>query len=210
MIRRIGSWLRRRFGGGGRKRKEGRRAERKRSERKGSARPDAVGSGTEISGRVIREKKGGEILLGRNCQIVGLIKTESATARVSIGDNVYLGGGSIISSAKSVRVGDDVLISYRVLIMDSDSHSVRYSIRKKDLADWRDDSNHDWSTTRAGEVVIGKGAWIGAGSMILKGVTIGEGGIVGAGSVVTRNVPPWTIVAGNPARIIRELGEDER
>ncbi len=50
---------------------------------------------------------------------------------------------------------------------------------------------------------IGNGAWIGAKAIILKGVTIGEGAIVGAGSVVTRDVAPYTIVAGNPARFIR-------
>jgi acetyltransferase-like isoleucine patch superfamily enzyme len=57
---------------------------------------------------------------------------------------------------------------------------------------------------------ICRGAWIGARSIILKGVTIGEGAIVGAGSVVTRDVPAFTIVAGNPARILRELATDER
>lgn len=175
-----------------------------------TATPDSVGTGTTVSGRLRREKPGGEIHLGNDCVIEGGIKTESATATVRLGNNVYLGGGSVISSACSVVVGDDVLISYQVVIMDSDSHSVRYSIRKNDLSDWRCNHDHDWSTTAMGEVVIGKGAWIGARSMILKGVTIGEGAVIGAGSVVTRNVPPWSIAAGNPARVIRELRENER
>ena len=59
-------------------------------------------------------------------------------------------------------------------------------------------------------IVIKDKAWIGFNSIILKGVTIGEGAIVGAGSVVTKDVPPYTIVAGNPARIVREIPENER
>jgi acetyltransferase-like isoleucine patch superfamily enzyme len=59
-------------------------------------------------------------------------------------------------------------------------------------------------------VKINDRVWIGFNSIILKGVTIGEGGIVGAGSVVTKDVPPYTIVAGNPARVIREIPIDER
>jgi acetyltransferase-like isoleucine patch superfamily enzyme len=178
--------------------------------RERSEEADLMGKGSLVRGRLMREKPGGVIRIGRDCLIEGLVKTESEEGRIEIGNNVYLGGGSSLSAARSIRIMDDVLISYRVIVMDSDSHSVRYSVRKKDLADWKDSSGHDWSTTESGEVVIGKGAWLGAGSMVLKGVTIGEGAIVGAGSVVTKDVSAWTIVAGNPARKIRELGEDER
>ncbi|MDH4236354.1 MAG: hypothetical protein OEV17_03815 [Nitrospira sp.] len=63
---------------------------------------------------------------------------------------------------------------------------------------------------KVGKVDIHDKAWIGLDAIILKGVTIGEGAIVGAGSVVSKDVPPFTIVAGNPARVVRELGPDER
>jgi acetyltransferase-like isoleucine patch superfamily enzyme len=94
-------------------------------------------------------------------------------------------------------------------LADSDNHSISYSIRKKDLADWKK-KQHDWSTTRSASIRVSKGAWIGARAIILKGVTIGEGAVIGAGSVVTKDVPPYTIVAGNPARVIREIPPDER
>ena len=140
----------------------------------------------------------------------GLLQTETDQAEIHVGNNVYIGGGSTLSSANSVKIGDDVLISYRVFIMDHDSHSLRYSDRKNDLQNWWHHGGHDWSKVKSGQVIIEKGAWLGAGCIILKSVTIGEGAIVGAGSVVTKDVPAWTIVAGNPARKIRELGEDER
>ncbi len=57
-------------------------------------------------------------------------------------------------------------------------------------------------------VVIGDDAWIGAGAILLPGVNIGEGAVVGAGAVVNRDVPPWTVVAGVPARVIRYIGGD--
>ncbi len=68
----------------------------------------------------------------------------------------------------------------------------------------------DWFTVSRKEINIRDKAWIGFNSIILKGITVREGTIVGAGSVVTKDVPPWTIVAGNPAKIIRGIPEHER
>lgn len=127
-----------------------------------------------------------------------------------ISDNVFIGRSTVIDSVISICIDSDVLISYECLISDSNNHSLSYSIRKKDLKDWRNNNQHDWSTTVSKPIRICKGAWIGARSIVLKGVTIGEGSVVGAGSVVTKDVPAWTIVAGNPARVIREIPENER
>ena len=63
----------------------------------------------------------------------------------------------------------------------------------------------DWSDVPVSPVIIADKVWIGMGAMILPGRIIGEGAVVGAGSVVTRNVEPWTVVAGNPARVIRQI-----
>jgi acetyltransferase-like isoleucine patch superfamily enzyme len=109
----------------------------------------------------------------------------------------------------SITIEEDVLISYGCIIVDSDNHSSRYSVRRLDIADWKR-GKHNWDSHVHKPVIIRRGAWIGARSIILKGVEIGYGGIVGAGSVVTTDVPPWTIVAGNPAKIIREIPPDER
>jgi acetyltransferase-like isoleucine patch superfamily enzyme len=169
-----------------------------------------IGKDTSIEGSVAIRKLGGSIVIGDGCLVQGSIVTETADAAIAIGNNTFVGGHSLIASALRIEIGSDVLVSYQCIITDSDNHSVRRSLRKRDLADWRNGGNHDWTTTVSKPVKICDGAWLGARAMILKGVTIGEGAIVGAGSVVTKDVPAWTIVAGNPATIVRELGPDER
>lgn len=150
------------------------------------------------------------VTIGENCLIEGNLTTETDGSCITVGNNVFVGGDTIVDCVVAITIEDDVLVAYRCIIADSDNHSVIYSIRKHDLADWRDGHKHDWSTTNSAPVRICRGAWIGAASIILKGVTIGEGAVVGAGSVVTKDVPPWTVVAGNPARIIKEIPENER
>jgi acetyltransferase-like isoleucine patch superfamily enzyme len=122
-------------------------------------------------------------------------------------DNVYIAGATIIDCTTSIIIEDDVLISYQCIIADSDHHDLDYRRRKDDLATWAR-GEFDWSKVKSSPVRVCKGAWIGARVIILKGVTIGVGAVVGAGSVVTRDVPAQTLVAGNPARIIRSLAEE--
>lgn len=171
---------------------------------------DCLGENSEVTGHCSKTVDGGFISIGDDCLIEGILKTESSDGRIVIGNNCYIGGGSILGSAIGIELGDDILISYQVIIMDSNNHSLKRSERKRDLMDWRDGNQHDWSVTDSKPVSIGSGSWIGARSIICKGVTLGEGSVVGAGSVVTKDVPPWTVVAGNPATLVRELGEDER
>lgn len=66
-------------------------------------------------------------------------------------------------------------------------------------------NNKNWECVKTKNITIRDDAWIGMNCIILKGVTIGEGAIVGAGSVVTKDVPAWTLVAGNPARVIKQI-----
>ena len=148
--------------------------------------------------------------MGDDSLIEGTLVTEIAESRISIGNNVYVGNGTVFDCVMSIRVNDDVLISYGCLISDSDNHSVRYSVRRNDLRDWRRGGGHDWSTTESAPILIGRGAWIGARAIILKGVTIHEGAVVAAGAVVTQDVPEYAIVAGNPARVVRVLSKEER
>lgn len=168
-----------------------------------------IGVNTNISGALEVRMEGGGIVVGNDCLIEGCVVCESEDSKVSIGNNVYVGGSTVIDCAKSITIEDDVLISYHVTIADTDGHSTKLSARKNDLQAFRQ-GRVDWSLIPSKSILISRGAWIGARSIILKGVTIGEGAVIGAGSVVTRSVPAWHIVAGNPARIIREIEEHER
>ena len=154
-------------------------------------------------------KSGCTLTVGENTTVEGHVYFENHNARVSVGERTFIGGGSKLVAAESVTVGSDVLISWGVTIVDHNSHSIRFSERSKDVLDWRE-GRKDWSTVKTGPAVIGDKAWLGFNVIVLKGVTVGEGAIVGAGSVVTKDVAPWTIVGGNPARLIREIPEDER
>jgi acetyltransferase-like isoleucine patch superfamily enzyme len=168
-----------------------------------------IGAHTQITGIMERRHSNGSIRIGAHCLIEGHLVTETAQSQLRIGDNVYVGGGTLIDCSLAVEVQDDVLISYQCLVVDSDNHSLRYSVRKGDLARWRN-GQHDWTTPARKSVLVCRGAWLGARVIVTKGVTIGEGAIVGAGSVVTHDVPAWCVVAGNPAHVLRELGLDER
>jgi acetyltransferase-like isoleucine patch superfamily enzyme len=168
----------------------------------------AIGSNSELKGSAENRSANGHIIIGDNCLIEGILVTEKDNSKIEIGNNVYVGGGTLFDCVVSICVEDDVLISYGCLLADSDNHSLDFRVRKKDLADWRQ-GKHDWSTTISAEIMISTGVWIGARAIVLKGVTIGRGAVVGAGSVVTKDVAPFTIVAGNPARVVKELNVNE-
>ena len=136
-----------------------------------------------------------------DCSIV----FEKIGASISIGDNTFISGVTV-SCANRIIVGNNVQIAWGVVIVDHNSHSLNYLDRRNDLPD-RYSHQKNWNNVAISEVVISDDAWIGLNSIILKGVRIGRGAIVGAGSVVTKNVPDMTIVAGNPARVIKLVDE---
>ena len=94
-----------------------------------------------------------------------------------------------------MTIGNNVLIGSGCLISDTDSHPI----------DWEDRFYDRNEKTRKAPIVIKDNAFIGARSIILKGVTIGEGAVIGAGSVVSKDVPHYSIVCGNPARVVKTL-----
>jgi acetyltransferase-like isoleucine patch superfamily enzyme len=166
-----------------------------------------VGRKSKVNLWRIRPHRGCHLQIGDQCFLRTSIAFERSGASVVIGDRTYMGHG-LIAVAERVTVGSDVMLSWGVTILDNNSHAIRYADRKSDVLDALA-GRKNWAPVPIREVKIGDKVWIGFNVSILKGVTIGEGAVVGAGSVVTRDVPPWTIVAGNPARVIRELTASE-
>ena len=110
-------------------------------------------------------------------------------SEVTLGSG-YMNAGAQIRCKERITIGENCAIARNVLIMDFDAHLITYE---------------DGTTNRVtAPITIGNSVWIGAGATILKGVTIGDNAIIGAGAVVTKDVKANTIVAGNPAKPIRE------
>ena len=126
-------------------------------------------------------RMGAGVLLAHDVQL----HLRDRGAVIEIGDGTFVNHRTELVAHQHVRLGRDCLLAWDVLVLDSDSHSVD-------------------GGPRSAPVVIGDRVWIGCRATVLKGVTVGDGAVVAAGAVVTGDVPPRALVAGNPARIVRE------
>lgn len=156
----------------------------------------------------IRSSPKGAITIGKNVQfrsgkefnIIGgdtrLILRVYRGGKIEIGDNVGISNSAIVSMNR-VTIEDNVFIGGSCCIWDTDFHSLNINNR---LLEYDTD-------VKSAPILIRRGAFIGARSIILKGVTIGENAIVGAGSVITKNIPSGEIWAGNPAKFIKKVGD---
>ncbi len=139
-------------------------------------------------------RRNGSIRIGRRTtvwpgvKLTSLGAADGPPARLTIGAFSSLGDRLQVHCCREVTIGDYVLISWDCNILENNFHT-----------------STDGGIASA-PIVIENRVWIGCRAIILAGVTIGEGSIVAAGSVVTRDVPPGTLVAGNPAKVIRETG----
>lgn len=146
------------------------------------------------------------IVIGPGSHIRGLLQTYPHGGNIIIGKNCYVGDHTRIWSSSKIEIGDFVLISHNVNIFDDTTHPIDPIERRK---------HAECIFTRGFPKIIDsldpkpikieKDAWICCNSIILRGITIGEGAVVAAGSVVTKDVPAYTLVAGNPAKIIKKL-----
>jgi putative colanic acid biosynthesis acetyltransferase WcaF len=124
-----------------------------------------------------------------------------------LGKGVSIYHGLTVMAARRLKIGNDVFIAENVQLDARGGLTIGSHVSiNKNAQIWS--AQHDWKSPTfayvAAPVVIGDWAWVCSGAIILPGRTIGEGAIVAAGAVVTKDVPPWTLVGGNPARVVAQ------
>lgn len=134
--------------------------------------------------------------VGENCYIEAPFYSNWGGSHVHFGKHVYANFNFTAVDDGHIYIGDDVMIAPNVTIATA-AHPVEPSLRRQAVQ-----YNVD--------VHIGANVWIGAGAVILPGVTIGENSVIGAGSVVTKDIPANVVAVGNPCRVLREIGERDR
>ena len=143
---------------------------------------------------------GNNVNIGNSCRITvstdsSGVKTKSKTKiKIKIGNNVDIGNNTFISANNNIEIGNHVIMAPNVFITD---HDHGYKDITKNL--------HKQPLTEGGFIKIEDNVFLGIKCSILKNLTIGTHSVVGANSVVTKNVPPFSVVAGNPAKIIKKL-----
>ena len=151
----------------------------------------------------LKNNKNCRFVIGEKSLVSASFVFEKEGAIIEIGSNTFM-GGCVLSCAKKIKIGDNVFIAWNVNIFDHNSHSLDYNVRRRDLP-CLFNKKKTWDDVVIRPTIIEEDVWIGVNAIILKGIIIGKGAIVAAGAVVTKNVPPNTIVAGNPAKVIKEL-----
>ena len=134
--------------------------------------------------------------IGENCYIEPPFHANWAGKHVHFGKNVYANFNLTCVDDTHIYVGDGTMLAPNVILAGA-THPIAPELREK---------GYQYNLP----VYIGKNCWLGAGVIVLPGVTIGDNTVVGAGSVVTKDLPANVVAVGNPARVLREITERDR
>ena len=137
---------------------------------------------------------GKKVLICKGARLEAVGESDGGRPKITIGEGTAIQFYFHCGAAKCVTIGENVLISGRVYITDHDHVFDDHQLPARKC--------HE---LKSAPVVIGDGAWLGEGCVILKGVTVGERAVVGANAVVTKDVPPFTVAGGVPAQVIRKI-----
>lgn len=175
-----------------------------------------VGKNIEVFGRVIIRALHCNIIIGNNvqflssswrCSFSGVshpvrFRTFEKSAKIILEDGVGMSGASITARSHVIHIGKKVMFGPDCLLTDSDCH-----------VPWPVERRHSFSLEdldRDKDVTIGENVWVGARTIILKGVTIGDNSVIAAGSVVRGNIPSNVLAGGNPARVISQYEMEQK
>lgn len=134
--------------------------------------------------------------IGENCYIEPPLRANWGGKHCHFGKNVYANFNLTLVDDSHIYVGDYTMIAPNVVISTA-GHPILPELREK---------AYQYNMP----VHIGRNCWIGAGALIMPGVTIGDNTVIGAGSVVTKDIPANVVAVGNPCRVMREIGEHDR
>lgn len=134
--------------------------------------------------------------IGENCYIEPPLHANWGGAHCHFGKGVYANFNLTLVDDSHIYVGDYTMIGPNVVIATA-GHPILPELREK---------QYQYNMP----IHIGRNCWIGAGALIMPGVTIGDNTVIGAGSVVTRDIPANVVAVGNPCRVLREIGEHDR
>jgi galactoside O-acetyltransferase len=163
----------------------------------------SIGERSVVHPRRVRGRGGNRLVIGADSIVLGELVFERPGAEISVGDRSFI-GRSLLAAATRIEIGSDVLVSWGVTIVDHHSHALSFADRRADVTDWLA-GKKDWSRVPSSPISVGDKCWIGFEAALLAGTRLGEGAVVGARALVTRDVEPWTVVAGVPARVVRRL-----
>lgn len=151
------------------------------------------------------------IILAGHVVCRGLLRVERFGAgKITIHPEVYIGDDTLISCAESVTIGSYTLIAHGVHIFDNNTHPADWRERRDDWLSISGRAQGPKPQIATAPIWIGASVWIGFNSVIMKGVRIGDRSVIAAGSVVTENVPPDSLVAGNPGRVVRSVRPEDK
>lgn len=134
--------------------------------------------------------------IGEGCYIETPFHANFGGAHVHFGKNIYANFNLTLVDDTHIYVGDNTMFGPNVTLATA-GHPVLPELREK---------GYQFNIP----IHIGKNCWIGAGSVILPGVTVGDGSVIGAGSVVTKDIPSGVVAVGNPCRVLRKIGDRDR